>query len=201
MTDCQHTLETPVAATSVRSLSRRFAMAAIAMATVFSLAAPMKADAAPRPDLDADVQVAISELTAMQPEVASLFDQAEAVLVIPEVIKAGLVVGGAYGEGALIKNGATDSYWSYGAASIGYQLGAQKTRQAMFFMTPTALSEFEANNGFEIGADAEVTVLEAGAEVAVDTTKQLQPIIVIVYGREGLLGGVSLQGGKYTRLD
>lgn len=184
-----------------RQTRRGFAAAA---ATLFLGAVTAPAFAAPapaRPELDAKVDVAISDLRAIQPNVDQLFESAHAVLIIPEVLKASLVVGGAYGEGALIANGVVDSYWSYFATSIGYQAGAQNTRQAMFFMTPEALAEFQANDGFEIGADAEVTIIETGAEVAIDTTETPNPVIVIVYGREGLHGGVSLQGGKFTRLD
>jgi lipid-binding SYLF domain-containing protein len=184
------------------SSSRRSALIGAGAALLAgALAAPMPAQAQQRPKIDAEVQIAIDELRRLEPEVNQLFARAEAVLIIPEIIKAGFIVGGAYGEGALLKGGVTDSYWSYGAASIGYQIGAQTTRQAMFFMTRDALAQFEYDNGLEVGADAEITVLEAGAEVAVDTTRNTKPIIVIVYGREGLLGGVSLQGGKYSRLD
>lgn len=191
---------------AVRSrLSRRMTLiggvAAGAAMVAGAFAAPVPAMAQQRPKIDAQVQVAIDELRRLEPGVNQLFARAEAVLIIPEIIKAGFIVGGAYGEGALLKGGVTDSYWSYGAASIGYQIGAQTTRQAMFFMTREALALFEYDNGFEVGADAEITVLEAGAEVAVDTTKNARPIVVIVFGREGLLGGVSLQGGKYSRLD
>ncbi len=184
--------------------SRRSAIAgglAMGAAALGGFLAPLAASAQTRPKIDANVQIAIDELRRLRPGVSQLFARAEAVLIIPEIIKAGFIVGGAYGEGALLKGGVTDSYWSYGAASIGYQIGAQTTRQAMFFMTRDALAQFEYDNGLEVGADAEITILEAGAEVAVDTTEGTKPIIVIVYGREGLLGGVSLQGGKYSRLD
>lgn len=158
--------------------------------------------AAPRADIDADVAAAVDELIAVNPGVQGLFDDAEGVLIIPDVLKAGLVVGGAYGEGALLVDGFTDSYWSYTAASIGYQAGAQSTRQAMFFLTDEALAKFEENGGYEVGADAEITVINSGAELAVDTTADsADPIVVIVYGREGLLAGASLQGGSYARLD
>lgn len=170
-----------------------------AAAAAFLFATP--AAAAPAPEIEAKVDAAIDQLIQIEPGTERLFQQAEAVLVIPEIVKASLVVGGAYGEGALRVGGTTHSYWNYAAASIGYQAGAQTTNQAMFFMTPDALAEFESQGGFEIGADAEVTVIEAGAELAVDTTEITKPIVVIVYGREGLLGGVSLQGGKYTRVE
>ncbi|MCI4660903.1 MAG: lipid-binding SYLF domain-containing protein [Neomegalonema sp.] len=165
-----------------------FALTALAAST-------FQANATTRAEVDA----AISDLRAIKPGVETLFDSAAGVLIIPEVTKAGLIVGGAYGEGALLVSNAIDSEWTYTAASIGYQIGAPQTRQAMFFMTDEALEKFKNSDGFEIGADAEVTVLDAGAEVSVDTTKTSEPVIVVIYGREGLMGGASVQGGKYTK--
>lgn len=151
-------------------------------------------------EIDADVANAIAELKEIRPETSTLFDRAEAVLVVPEVTKASLVVGGAYGEGALLKDGATHSYWRYAAASFGFQAGAQQTRQVLFFMTDDALARFLAKDGFELGADAEATIIDQGAEISVDTTAETAPIIAVVYGRQGLLAGASLQGGKYDKM-
>ena len=150
--------------------------------------------------LAAKATTALSELKAMKPGVGKLADEASAVLVIPEITKASLVVGGAYGEGVLMIGGEPDSYWSYSAASLGFQAGAQQTRQAMFFMTDDALTKFKSSKGFEFGADLEATVIDKGAGVAIDTTKDRAPVIVFVYGREGLQAGASVQGGKYERL-
>ena len=150
--------------------------------------------------LGAEAVSALSELKEMKPGVDRLAEEAVAVLVIPEITKAGLVVGGAHGKGALLIKGDVDSYWSYTAASIGYQLGVQQTRQAMFFMTDDALKRFKSGEGFEFGADLEATIIDDGAEVAVDTTQDRNPVIVFVYGREGLLAGASVQGGKYERV-
>lgn len=153
-------------------------------------------------EIDLEVEIALEELFATVRGAETLYRRASGVLVIPRVIKGSFLVGGAYGEGALLIEGATDSYWSYGQASFGFQAGAQRTRQALFFMTPQALNAFvnSRTRGFEVGADAEVTVVETGAELSVDTTEDPRPIIGVVFGRAGLQGGASLQGGKYTRI-
>lgn len=158
------------------------------------------AQAASAESINQEVTVAQAELLAI-PGAERLYESAAAVLIIPNVTKASAIVGGAYGEGALLIDGAVNSYWSYGAASIGFQIGAQQTRQALFFMTDKALDDFLAAKGFEIGADAEITVLDDGAELAVDTTKDSKPIVAVVYHRGGLHGGVSLQGGKYSYIE
>lgn len=150
--------------------------------------------------IQSEVHEAREEMFRRFPVTRRYYEDAVAVLIIPEIIKAGLVVGGAYGEGLMTRGGEIDSYWSYAAGSIGYQIGVQETNQALFFMTPTALKRFNSADGFEVGADAEITVLDKGAEVAVDTTKDTKPIIVVVFGRGGLMAGASLQGGKYTKI-
>ncbi len=186
---------------AIPSISRRLrAVAAAAALALFGFGAAVQPAAAKSAaEINAGVAAALAELRR-QPGAARLLDQAVAVLVIPEVTKAGLVIGGAYGEGALLVGGATRSYWSYAAASIGYQIGAQRTRQVLLFMTQQALDGFAAREGVEIGADLEVTVIDSGAEAAIDTTEETAPVIGYVYGRTGLLAGASLQGGKYTRI-
>ncbi len=177
-------------------------MAALAAAAALSLSAfgPRDAKAETAEEIDAGVAATLEELVDVAPGADALLDDAVAVLVIPEVTKATFIIGGAYGEGALLVDGLIESYWSYAAGSIGYQIGAQQTRQVMLFMTDEALSEFLEREGVEIGADLEVTVLDAGAELAVDTTQDSQPVVVIVFDRSGLLGGASIQGGKYNEI-
>lgn len=175
------------------------AVSAVAMATTIAFVAA-DANAETAGEIDAGVSATLDEMVRTVPGSGELLDDAVAALVIPEVTKATFIVGGAYGEGALLSDGAISSYWSYTSASIGYQIGAQETRQVMLFMTEDSLDQFLAMDGFEIGADFEVTVIDGGGEVAVDTTQDRQPVIVIVFDREGLLGGASLQGGKYSQI-
>lgn len=170
------------------------AAAALALAATPSVANTAR-------EIDLSVDVAISELFASVPGARSLYNRASGVLVIANVIKAGFVFAGAYGEGALRIGDLSESYWSYTAGSVGFQAGAQRTRQALFFMTRPALDNFRFSNGFEVGADAEVTLIDQGVEASVDTTSESRPVLAIVYGREGLLGGASIQGGKYSRIN
>lgn len=152
-------------------------------------------------EIDASVDAALQELFRTVRGSRGLYSRASGVLVIPNVVKAGFVVAGAYGEGALRIAGRTDSYWSYAAASVGFQAGAQSTRQALFFMTRESLNAFRYSSGFEVGADAEVTLIDRGLEASIDTTSENRPILGVVYGRQGLMGGASLQGGRYERID
>ncbi|MCI4662950.1 MAG: lipid-binding SYLF domain-containing protein [Neomegalonema sp.] len=183
---------------SRRALLGRVAGAGLAIG--IGALSPQLAAAADAAQIEREVDEALADLYATVPNARELYDRALAVLVIPNVIKAGFIVGGAYGEGALRIGGRTDSYWAYGAGSLGFQIGAQKTRQALFFMTDDALRTFLAHEGVEVGADLEVTLLDEGVEAGIDTTTEMSPTIAITYSRKGLLGGASIAGGKYTRL-
>lgn len=185
---------------STNTSRRRLIIGAGALALT-GVAAATPAAAKTREEINVGVQSALNELFAVLPDMRAVYDRAEGALVIPEIVKAGFILAGSYGEGALLTRGGTESYWSFGAASLGFQAGAQRTRQVLFFMNQDALERFRHGDGFELGADAEVTVIEAGAEVSVDTTKDTSPVIAVVFSRQGLLGGASLEGGKYSRID
>lgn len=173
-------------------------LCAAAVALGAGLATPEPAAAKSAARITQEVQAAREEMFRFNPVTRHYYDTAVAVLIIPRITKGAFLVGGAYGEGQLLKGGAVDSYWYYGAASFGLQGGVQEVNQALFFMTQDALDTFRSREGLELGADAEVSLLDAGAEVAVDTTKDTKPTISYVFGRGGVFAGASLQGGKYT---
>ena len=102
--------------------------------------------------------------------------------------------------GALRIGGATDSYYSVAAASIGYQIGVQSTSHALFFMTEEALQKFRRSEGWELGADAEFTVPGDGISLNLDSTTIKSPVIAVIYAQDGLLAGASLEGAKYSRI-
>lgn len=178
------------------ALTRRAALAALAAASF----APLAAEAESGPEIDANVDRALRELYATVPGSEELAARARGVLVMPSVVKGGLIIGGSYGEGALRVGGATEAYYSVAAASIGYQIGVQQTAHALFFMTDPALNRFRTAKGWELGADAEFTVPGDGISLNLDSTSAGKPVIAIVFAQDGLLAGASLEGAKYTRI-
>ena len=178
------------------ALTRRAALAALAAASL----APLAAEAESGPEIDANVDRALRELYATVPGSEELAARARGVLVMPAVVKGGLIIGGSYGEGALRVGGATEAYYSVAAASIGYQIGVQQTAHALFFMTDPALNRFRTSKGWELGADAEFTVPGDGISLNLDSTSAGKPVIAIVFAQDGLLAGASLEGAKYTRI-
>ncbi|MEL6478708.1 MAG: YSC84-related protein [Pseudomonadota bacterium] len=152
--------------------------------------------------IDSRVDAAMADMYARLPFTRTLANQAEGVLVMPGVIKAGFVVGAAYGEGALRLPGTgyrtTADYYSFSSGSVGWQAGAQKTAHAIFFLTPDALATFRRRQGWEAGADAEVTLIDTGIKAEANTTNVQNPVVAVVFSQQGLLAGASLEGAKYT---
>ena len=157
--------------------------------------------------IDARVNLALGQMWSKLPETRKLSPRAKAMLVMPEVLKGGFIVGGAYGEGALLMNDEVHGYeapaigyYSVAAASVGLQLGVQTTSHVLFFMTDEALVGFQKSDGWEIGADAEVTFPEHGLNVQANSTLLNSPVIGVVFGQDGFLVGASLEGSKYSAI-
>ncbi|MEM1298211.1 MAG: YSC84-related protein [Pseudomonadota bacterium] len=154
--------------------------------------------------VDASVERAVAQMYERLPFTQDIAGRAAGMLVMPGIVKGGFIVGGAYGEGALRLPGdgysQSAAYYSFGAASVGYQAGLQKTAHALFFMTPAALSKFQTSQNWEVGADAEVTVIDTGVKADLNTTVAQQPVLAVIFSQQGLLAGASLEGAKYSRI-
>jgi lipid-binding SYLF domain-containing protein len=125
---------------------------------------------------------------------------ARGVLVMPNITKAGFVIGGKYGQGALLVGGKTVDYYSLAEGSVGWQIGAEQYDMVILFMTDEALKKFRSSEGWEAGVDAEVTIIEVGADVSVETLRSQHPVAGFVFDQKGLMGGVSVKGAKFTKI-
>lgn len=159
------------------------------------------ASAASAEEIDARSDAVLDRLFEQSPEARPLIARAEGVLIFPRVIKAGIGVGGEYGEGVLRIGGEAVQYYSTAAASLGFQLGAQSKAQILLFMTPNALEEFRAKDGWEIGVDGSVTLVRVGVGGSIDSTTTRAPVIGFVLADRGLMYDLSLSGSKITRID
>jgi lipid-binding SYLF domain-containing protein len=130
----------------------------------------------------------------------SLSHKAAGMLVFPRVTKGGIGIGGEYGEGALLVDGKTVGYYSVGAASVGLTLGLAKHSEIIMFMTQAALDKFTSSDGWSIGADAGITVVSGGAYGSYETQTQQKPILGFVFAEKGLIGDLSLQGSKISKI-
>ncbi len=166
-----------------------------------TLGAARTAHAASAAEIDAKVDIALDALMTESAAARAVSEDAVAVLVFPEIVKAGFGVGGQFGEGALRKDGVTTGYFNIASASFGFQIGAQSYSQVLFFMTEEALAGLDKARGFELGADASVAVASEGVGVDVSTNTLQDPIVAFVFGQKGLMGGVTVEGSKITRIN
>lgn len=157
--------------------------------------------ASKRKSIDAAVDNALSRLNAQEPSATSMLNQAKGVLVFPSVVSAGFVVGGSYGQGALREGGRTTGYYSTAAGSVGLLAGADSKAVYLLFMTQEALNKFKTSKGWTAGADANVTVLNVGANASIGTSTVAQPVVGYVLTNGGLMANLSLDGTKVTKLD
>ena len=126
---------------------------------------------------------------------------AKAMLVFPNIVKAGFLVGAQYGEGALRVNGHTVGYYTSTAASYGLQAGAQVYGYALLFMSESALSYLERSNGWELGVGPSIVVVDAGKAGTFTTTTARDEIYAFIFNQKGLMAGLGLQGSKITQID
>lgn len=151
-------------------------------------------------DIDNEATDALNLLYSINPDTKSIFERAAGVLIMPSITKASFGVGGAYGEGVLKIKGASIDYYSVASASYGLQVGALTYSHVLFFMTQEALRDFRTVDGWEIGADAEVTFRDKGYSYGISSNTITKPIYGIVFGQIGIMAGASFEGAKYSRL-
>jgi lipid-binding SYLF domain-containing protein len=169
-------------------------------ATIASALLPATASAADRAALERDARAALQKLTNTVPAAKSLSSSATAVLVFPKVTKAGLGVGGQYGDGVLFRQGKVAGYYNTSGASFGLQAGAQQFGYAMFMMNDKAVGALGANEGFEVGVGPSIVVLDEGKAKSITTTTAKDDIYAFIFGQKGLMAGLGIQGNKITRL-
>jgi len=159
------------------------------------------AHAASAKEIDIKVDAALERFIKEVGGAKQFLKSAKGVLVFPDVIKAGIGIGGEYGEGALRIGGKTVNYYSTAAASIGFQLGAQSKTVMLVFMDDKALKDFRGSSGWEAGVDGSVALIKLGAGGSIDTTNIQDPIVGFVFGNKGLMYNLTLEGSKITKLD
>ena len=128
-------------------------------------------------------------------------NQAAGYLVFPRVIKAGVGVGGESGEGVLRVGGSTVAYYRTTSGSIGFQFGAQAKSIVIAFMTREALDRFRNSEGWRVGVDGSVALIDVGVGKTIDTDNVRDPVVGFIFGSKGLMYNLTLEGTKFTKLD
>ncbi|MDT8384333.1 MAG: YSC84-related protein [Gammaproteobacteria bacterium] len=182
---------------NIRSQVRSLALATAAIVTISVM---NQAGAATAEDLDKDSRQALQTLYQTEPVAKTLSSTAKAVLVFPNIIKAGLVFGGSYGEGVLIKGSKVTDYYNSVTGSWGLQIGAQSYGYAVFLMTDKAVSYVEKTQGWEIGVGPTVVVVDEGVAKNLSTSSLKNDAYAFIFSQQGLMAGISIEGTKISRI-
>jgi lipid-binding SYLF domain-containing protein len=161
----------------------RLAAVAAGVYGILALAVTSFAIAETTAKIDAGVEAARDQCAAQVRGCNTAAEKASGMLVFPEVTKAAIGVGGSYGEGALIVGDKTAGYYSTTSASLGLQLGAQKSTQIIMFMTADALDKFRNSSGWEAGANAQVTMIDEGKAANISSVMADNPVIAFAFGQ------------------
>jgi lipid-binding SYLF domain-containing protein len=175
-------------------------LAAVACSSMNS-STSASASGSSRPELDQKARDAYRSLVATTPKAGELATKATAVLVFPDILKAGFLVGAQGGDGVMFgPDGKVLGYYNATALSYGLQAGAQSFHQAMFLMTPAALSYLNSSDGWSVGMGPSVVVVDEGKAKSMTNTTLPAHLYPLIYGQEGRLAGLGVQGQKITRI-
>ena len=168
--------------------------------TATTLISPNPAQGATAAEINRDVKNGLEILYAKSPQAKALAEKAKGILVFPGIVKGGFIVGGQYGEGALLMDGKTTGYYNTLQASYGLQAGIQKYGYALFLMSDSALKWIDKSDGWEIGTGPSIVVMDTGGAKSMTTTTLQSDIYAFFFDQKGLMGGLGLQGTKITRI-
>ncbi len=173
---------------------------AAAAALPLSIVTVERATAATADDLDRDSNQALQSLYRTNPLAASIGRKARAILVFPNIVKAGLVFGGAYGEGELKSGSKVDGYYNSVTGSWGFQAGAQSYGYVVFLMSKKAVNYVHGTHGWEIGVGPTVVVVDEGVAKNLSTSTLKDDAYAFIFDQQGLMAGISLEGTKISRI-
>lgn len=157
-------------------------------------------DAKTATEIEAEVKEALKLFSQHVRGGKEFLNSAKGVLVIPNIIKAGLGVGGQYGEGALRIGEKTVDYYSIAGGSVGFQIGAQKMNLILVFRQDEALKKFRTSAGWKAGVDGSVAFIDVGAGKSLDTMNANDPIVAFLFAQKGLMASATIEGAKFTKL-
>lgn len=173
---------------------------AILICVAASLGMAGVAAAADAKAIEQQARAALQSLYAGSPGAKALGEKSKGMVVFPNVVKAGLVVGGQSGDGVLLVGDKVAGVYNTSAVSVGAQAGAQTFGYGLFFMTDKALQDFRNSKNFQIGVGPSVVFLDAGAAKDLNTLTAKADVYGITFDQKGLMAGMGLQGSKITLL-
>ncbi|MDR3394985.1 MAG: lipid-binding SYLF domain-containing protein [Parasulfuritortus sp.] len=184
--------------TTIRSTLHKFLFIAVAALSLGAISS--QASAATAEDLDKDSAQALQTLYKANPVAESIGKNAKAILVFPKVIKAGLVFGGSYGEGVLMKEGKVSGYYNSVSASWGWQAGAQSYSYVVFLMNNKAVKYLNETKGWEVGVGPTVVAVDQGVAKNLSSSTLKDDAYAFIFDQQGLMASLSIEGTKISRI-
>ena len=151
-------------------------------------------------DLNKDSNQALSMLVKVNPVAADISKKAKAVLIFPNIVKAGLIFGGAYGEGVLRQDDKYTGYYNSVTASFGWQAGAQSYGYVVFLMSEKAIKYINETHGWEIGVGPTVVMVDAGVAKNLTSSTLKDDAYAFIFDQQGLMASLSIEGTKISRI-
>ncbi len=152
-------------------------------------------------EIDKQANVALEKFDKeVKGSVAFVNNSVKGLLIFPSIIKAGIGIGGEYGEGVLRVDGKSVQYYSTASASIGLQLGAQKKSLIIAFMTEKSLNDFRNKDGWKVGVDGSVALINVGIGKDISTETINKPVVGFMFGNKGLMYNLTIEGSKFTKI-
>ncbi len=151
-------------------------------------------------DLIKDSNQSLLILTQANPVAADIAKKAKAILIFPNIVKAGLIFGGAYGEGILKQNNTVDGYYNSVTASFGWQAGGQSYGYVVFLMSDDAIKYVRDTHGWEIGVGPTVVMVNEGVAKNLSTSSLKDDAYAFIFDQQGLMASLSVEGTKITRI-
>jgi len=170
-------------------------------ATAFMLGGvPLPAAAANAQDLERDAIESLQALYKVQPSAELLSKKAKGILVFPKVVKAGLVFGGSYGEGVLLRGGKVNDFYNTVSASWGWQVGAESYAYVVFLMSDKAVNYLAKSKGWEFGVGPTVVAVNEGMAKNLSTSTLKDDAYAFITDQQGLMASLSIEGTKISRI-
>jgi lipid-binding SYLF domain-containing protein len=182
-------------------MNRLLSTLCLVCVTTFAIIAAPRLAAAGAAEIDAAANETLHSFVRQVPGARELANKAAGILVFPSVVKAGIGLGGEYGEGILLNQQRVEGYYNLISASFGFQLGVQARSIIIMFMTQDALAGFQRRAGWKVGVDGSVTIITVGVGGAIDTDKIVSPVIGFIIDPKGLMYNLTLEGSKISRID
>lgn len=165
---------------------------AVAMLVLGAACGGAPKTATERINLEQSAQATLAQMQARDPTLPGLLEEAHAYAVFPSIGKGGVIVGGAFGRGILYVGGRPSGFVELKQASIGAQLGGQTFAELIVLRDAREVQRIKAGT-FEVGADASVVALTAGAARSATLN---QGTTVFVMPRGGLMVDISVSGQR-----